>query len=307
VYTVIKRFRRKRLCRFGRYTRRNPTTNSVCCSILPQIFYVGAPLIYVSEQHIADMNMLATSMARPAMLTSFTCIKNSCRTVYTYGDQQYPAAIIPRFAEYVVASPRCFSTAKTSKKGKKGENQGDSSTATEPSYFERKAALKQQRVQYYQQKLQRTAQLKHRRDGAPKDVLKNEFVSWWDRRRIYEEKMERKARQAGMEWKIQVATIVERLPIVLPDKMDFESDFEDLQAYLKSHTGKNYPVEFTGTSGTDQPVALTDEELLGKWEAMISGVSQTLAIVQIVFCSHTFPVSQILFYALSSFVDSPSS
>ena len=57
---------------------------------------------------------------------------------------------------------------------------------------------------------------------------------------------------------------------VLPDEHDFERDFEDLQAYLKSHTGKEYPVELTGATtsasgGADRPVALTDEELIGEW------------------------------------------
>jgi hypothetical protein len=149
--------------------------------------------------------------------------------------------------------------AKASKKGGKTEED-----AASVSYFERKAALKEQRVQNYQHKLERAVQLKHRRDNAPRDVLKNEFRSWWDGRKAYEEIMERKARQAGMEWKIQVATIVERLPVVLPDKMDFEVEFETLHAYLASNTGKEYPVEFTGTGGADRPVALTDEELMGE-------------------------------------------
>ncbi|KAL3902582.1 MAG: hypothetical protein SGILL_010778, partial [Bacillariaceae sp.] len=33
-------------------------------------------------------------------------------------------------------------------------------------------------------------------------------------------------------------------------------------AYIASNSGKEYPVEFTGTAGADRPVALTDEELI---------------------------------------------
>jgi hypothetical protein len=157
-----------------------------------------------------------------------------------------------------VVSQRQLATKSSSKKNNKDEEQPS------PSYFERKAALKQQRVETYQNKLRRAVQLKHRRDDAPKDVLKNEFRSWWDGRQTYEEMMDRKARKSKMPWKIQVATIVERLPVVLPDKFDFEKDFEHLQAFIKSNSGKEYPKEFIGTAGEDRPVALTDEELIGR-------------------------------------------
>jgi hypothetical protein len=192
-------------------------------------------------------------MSRPA----FSGIRGNSDKGFSLGVSRAPATM-PSF------SSRTYSSTTAMLKKSKKNDEDDAENAAKQSYFERKAALKQQRVQEYQYKLQRAVQLKHRRDDAPKDVLKNEFLSWWDGRRIQEEKMERKARQAGMEWKLQVATIVERLPVVLPDKKDYETEFEDLQAYLTSHKGKNYPVEFTGTSGADRPVALTDEELLGE-------------------------------------------
>mgnify|MGYP003319298804 CR=1 FL=1 len=76
--------------------------------------------------------------------------------------------------------------------------------------------------------------------------------------------MDRKARQAGMDWTLKVATIVERLPVVMPDKEAFETEFEDLQAYLKAHSGKAYPKEFMGTDKGVRPEAYTDEDLMGK-------------------------------------------
>lgn len=64
-----------------------------------------------------------------------------------------------------------------------------------------------------------------------------------------------------------MAVIVERLPVVLPDKEDYERDYETLRAYIRSHSGKEYPKEFLGgaASGSTngRPVALTDEELIG--------------------------------------------
>lgn len=151
-----------------------------------------------------------------------------------------------------VASKRGFASKK--KKGKSEEE------AVE-SYFDRKAASKQLRVEAYKHKLERAVRIQSRRDNSPKDVKKDEFRSWWSGRMAYEEKMDRKARQAGMDWTIQVATIVERLPIVMPDKEGFETEFEDLQAYLHAHRGKEYPKEFVGSGG--RPEAYTDEELMG--------------------------------------------
>eukprot|EP00535_Pseudo-nitzschia_heimii_P010223 CAMPEP_0197192070 /NCGR_PEP_ID=MMETSP1423-20130617/24475_1 /TAXON_ID=476441 /ORGANISM="Pseudo-nitzschia heimii, Strain UNC1101" /LENGTH=330 /DNA_ID=CAMNT_0042644885 /DNA_START=180 /DNA_END=1172 /DNA_ORIENTATION=- len=130
------------------------------------------------------------------------------------------------------------------------------------SYFERKIEKKQLRVEAYNHKLERAVRIKSRRDNSPKDVKKDEFRSWWDGRRAHEERMNRKARQLGMDWTIKVATIVERLPIVMPDKEPFEMDFEDLQSYLKAHSGKEYPKEFLGNDGGSRPKAYTDEELM---------------------------------------------
>lgn len=130
------------------------------------------------------------------------------------------------------------------------------------SYFERKAATKQLRVEAYKHKLERAIRIKSRRDNSPRDVKKDDFRSWWDGRRAYEEQMNRKARQAGMDWTMKVATIVERLPVVMPDKAPFETEFEDLQAYLKAHSGKEYPKEFVGNEGGGRPIAYTDEELM---------------------------------------------
>lgn len=136
------------------------------------------------------------------------------------------------------------------------------SNSSSLSYFERKAANKESRVEAYKHKLERAVRVKSRRDNSVKDVKKDEFRSWWDARRAYEEKMNRKARQAGMDWTIKVATIVERLPVIMADKAPFEVEFENLQARLKASVGKEYPKEFTGTDGGSLPEAYTDEELL---------------------------------------------
>jgi large subunit ribosomal protein L46 len=129
------------------------------------------------------------------------------------------------------------------------------------SYFDRKQAAKQARVQTYQDRLHKDEERKHRRDEAPKNVRKNEFRSWWDQRRIYEEGLDRKARQAGKGWKIQVAVVLERLPVVLADIPEWERDFDELQAF-RSQFGKVYPKELVPERTA--PTLVTDEELLAE-------------------------------------------
>jgi hypothetical protein len=139
----------------------------------------------------------------------------------------------------------------------------------EGSYFERKQQAKELRTREYEIKVERVESRKIRRDDSPKNVLRNEFRAWWNKRRAYQEMMERKARIAGLEWKIEVAVILERTPVVLPDKEDWETEFEELHAYL-SQFGKEFPKEFVGES-TDSSSSppLTDEDLLGKYCSMI--------------------------------------
>jgi hypothetical protein len=97
---------------------------------------------------------------------------------------------------------------------------------------EEKAAAKEQRRKRWHEKQERLSGLQTRRDGRPRDVKRKEFREWHDKRRIYQEIMDKKARQEGLDWKIKVAAVVERLPIVLPDKEPWEKDYLELRRYL---------------------------------------------------------------------------
>eukprot|EP00980_Cylindrotheca_fusiformis_P001291 scaffold333_cov133-Cylindrotheca_fusiformis.AAC.17 len=133
--------------------------------------------------------------------------------------------------------------------------------STNASYFERKKAAKQERIETYQDRLRKEEERKHRRDSAPKDVRKQEFKTWWDQRRIYEETLDRKARQSGKDWKIEVAVVLERLPVVMPDIPKWEKDFEELQTYLRQF-GKVYPRELVPERTA--PTIVSDDELLAQ-------------------------------------------
>ena len=115
--------------------------------------------------------------------------------------------------------------------------------------------------------------------------LKPNFSSWFDAVKAHDERLERKARQQQQQqmqkgsstnnnnklWKIQVACVVERLPVVMPDKPSWLQDFIELQEY-EQQFGKQYPSEFVGHNNAetylkaftgDDMKPPTDDELMG--------------------------------------------
>jgi large subunit ribosomal protein L46 len=110
------------------------------------------------------------------------------------------------------------------------------------TYTDEKKAKRELRRKQYAEHQERLERLQTRRDGRDRDAKKTEFKAWYDKRRTYHEIMDRKARQQGLEWKIAVAAVVERLPTVTPDKEEWESEYNELRKYLDSF-GFEYPEE----------------------------------------------------------------
>jgi len=127
-------------------------------------------------------------------------------------------------------------------------------------YMADKKAAKERRRALYESRQQRKERLKTRRLGKRRDEKRREFRSWFIEKKVDEEYMNRKARQAGLDWKIQVAVILERYSVVLPDKEDWEVEYENLKAHLMQFD-KQYPKELINID-YDREVAVTDEELL---------------------------------------------
>eukprot|EP00573_Skeletonema_grethae_P004185 CAMPEP_0201709326 /NCGR_PEP_ID=MMETSP0578-20130828/58045_1 /ASSEMBLY_ACC=CAM_ASM_000663 /TAXON_ID=267565 /ORGANISM="Skeletonema grethea, Strain CCMP 1804" /LENGTH=366 /DNA_ID=CAMNT_0048198293 /DNA_START=99 /DNA_END=1200 /DNA_ORIENTATION=+ len=134
----------------------------------------------------------------------------------------------------------------------------------EPTYQERKAAEKQLRRETWEKKQARLERLKTRRDASPKDVKKTAFRSWWDKELMYHNKLQRLAKKEGKPWRIRVAAMVERLPVVTPDVEEWEQDYIDLRDFLMTY-GKEYPAETGFMFAPDKPedhVVESDEELI---------------------------------------------
>jgi len=131
----------------------------------------------------------------------------------------------------------------------------------ELGYWERKKAKKEQRrVQYHAQK-ERQARLATRRAGRNRGVMKRAFRTWFIRKKVDDEYHHRKAKQAGLDWRYQIAAIVQRINVVQPDKYEWEKEYEQLQAQL-GVWGKVYPEEFAGKQKIEDHKILTDEELI---------------------------------------------
>lgn len=132
-------------------------------------------------------------------------------------------------------------------------------------YWERKKALKEKRRRVYQSQQERKARLKTRRAGRPRGQMQRAFRQYFIRKKVDDEYMNRKARQAGLGWQHKISTIVQRGNVVLPDKEDWEKEYELLRDYL-GQFGKLYPEELTGKDQPDikkfEDWRMTDEELI---------------------------------------------
>mmetsp|Transcript_30047 Transcript_30047/g.49644 ORF Transcript_30047/g.49644 Transcript_30047/m.49644 type:complete len:297 (-) Transcript_30047:10-900(-) len=144
------------------------------------------------------------------------------------------------------------------------------------TYAEEKQAQKELRRTQWTERQQRMEGLQTRRNGRDRDTKKAEFKAWYDKRRTYHQIMDRKARQEGLEWKIAVAAVVERLPVVTPDMKEWEREYSELRAYLDTF-GFEYPEEL-GMDKMDEKYG-DDEEVVPlprETEADASGDLQTM-------------------------------
>jgi large subunit ribosomal protein L46 len=130
-------------------------------------------------------------------------------------------------------------------------------------YWEQKEAAKDRRRELYALRQQRKQRLKIRRAGKPENTKKIEFQAFYISKKVSDETLDRKSRQAGLEWKIKVAVLLERIPVVLPDKEKWEIEYDNLKAHMKRF-GKVYPKEFTGDFDYDQERPMTEEELIAQ-------------------------------------------
>jgi hypothetical protein len=147
---------------------------------------------------------------------------------------------------------RSFSAAKKPNKKKEEPTQ---------TYAERKAAAKALRTERYHAKQARLERLKTRRDNSPKDVKKNLFRGWWDKEVKYHAILVQHAKREGKPWRIRVATMLERLPVVMPDEPQWEEDWNMLRAYLDTY-GKELP-GFMPEDKEEDHIVKTNEEMLG--------------------------------------------
>ena len=163
-----------------------------------------------------------------------------------------------------VHSAGLASEAKPKKKNKK-----QSKKAEELTYAQQKVLAKERRRQTYEAKLNRESSLKTRRaDSNERGAHASTFRSWFDQYKTRNETMDRKARKSGLPWQVRVAAVVERLPVILPDKEQWEMDYEELEAYLKQF-GRDYPKELGYKAGPNieagESWVTNYEEILGKW------------------------------------------
>eukprot|EP00550_Attheya_septentrionalis_P004733 CAMPEP_0198293708 /NCGR_PEP_ID=MMETSP1449-20131203/18513_1 /TAXON_ID=420275 /ORGANISM="Attheya septentrionalis, Strain CCMP2084" /LENGTH=358 /DNA_ID=CAMNT_0043993399 /DNA_START=45 /DNA_END=1118 /DNA_ORIENTATION=- len=212
----------------------------------------------VSTIHLAGRRIAALSLSA-SKLPAGTALTTSCFGVGTGRGGPEPASVD------AMTGSVCMNTAGQvrwqSSKPKKGKGKDAAAAADTVSYEARKAAEKARRTDAYKGKMERLERIKTRRVDTPKGALKQTFTQWFKPKLDFHQMMERKARQAGLPWKMKVATVVERLPVVEPDQEDWEKEYWDLKTHLYAY-GRQYPKELgimSDDSGED--FVMTDEEL----------------------------------------------
>lgn len=131
------------------------------------------------------------------------------------------------------------------------------------AYYDPKKDAKELRAQRFAERIAHAEKVKRRRDGKPRNTRKKEFNAWFRPKAKFEIQHNHLARKLGMDWKLQVAVVLERLPVVLPDKPQWYADYENLRTYLDQF-GRDYPVELFGAAEIEELEDLTDEAILEK-------------------------------------------
>lgn len=162
-----------------------------------------------------------------------------------------------------VSSLRSFAAdanAKTKKKGKKG-GQTEEDTLPETRKAQKQAA-KERRRSLYESRQERKERVKDRRKLSSRDGSKRHaFRKWFiPRHKVHHEYLERKARQAGLDWKLRVLIVLERLNVVLPDMEQWERDYVELASHLEQYD-RDYPSGLKVDRGNPDGEMPTDDDL----------------------------------------------
>mmetsp|Transcript_17523 Transcript_17523/g.26514 ORF Transcript_17523/g.26514 Transcript_17523/m.26514 type:complete len:347 (-) Transcript_17523:120-1160(-) len=130
-------------------------------------------------------------------------------------------------------------------------------------YKAEKKAAKERRTQMYAFNTKRKEGESSRRDSTKKYHNRNQFRNWHDELAKRELFLDREARRKGLKWNIKVAAMIERIPIITPDKPDWEMDYLNLFAELQRYDNVRYPKELKMADPMEFEI-LTEEELLAQ-------------------------------------------
>lgn len=158
-------------------------------------------------------------------------------------------------------SYRLISRTKTTNANGNAKNTNGKKLTSLDQYSAEKEAAKQHRINLYNAKISRKEGLKTRQDQEKKNHKKKQFRTWFDAMASNQAYLDREARRQGKQWKIKVAAMVERLPVVTPDRPQWELDFLNLKAELGRYDGIAYPKELGFPDPIDDRV-LSEQELM---------------------------------------------
>ena len=111
------------------------------------------------------------------------------------------------------------------------------------SYYAKKAEKKERRREILRQRRERKERVKFRREGKVRGEKRAIFREFFLKKKMNEINMDHYARKNGLDWKIEVAVILQRYNILLPEKPQWEKDFDELRDHLRQVRKPAYPKE----------------------------------------------------------------
>lgn len=128
-------------------------------------------------------------------------------------------------------------------------------------YREARAKHRAARRAKYVKKLERIERLKTRQDLAlNRGMHRREWDNWFSKKRDWNEIQHKLAKKQGLEFQIQVGLVVERLPVIEPDRPQWKTDYINLNNWF-GQFGKEYP---PALGMVPPPPPKSEQEILGE-------------------------------------------
>jgi hypothetical protein len=162
-----------------------------------------------------------------------------------------------------------IATASFSNKAKKTKSTTPNKVKTLSEYNQQKQSQKTKRTQRYNSKQhrltnilpKRKATIRKNQQQQQKQSKRTTFHTWFDAKTQNELYYNRQSKRESKVWKLKVAIMMERLPVVMSEREDWELEYMYMKANYDRENSVVYPKELNGFVDPMDTEVLTVEEM----------------------------------------------